>query len=327
MQLYNPYSNVNLWIKHTFLSFCQGYFSVDQKFTWVSNPILTKIIIADKFAVDLGVIEKKPAIILSRGSYGWTNAIRGQDGINSVLSKKRVETLSPEPSANRWGEFIFTDFLRGSITYNIISKNGIEAEEIANKLFIALSGYKRELKKYGIHETTNISMGDERIVKTTSEIEAMGITVSLAFMAQRSIETAVKLNNVEIVQLMPKETTTGIITAEINVAENIDYRIINNGTQVEFINAPSTETIGLVATFVDAITLNIITSNLVGNIDGINRVFTITGGTAHGYYILNTAILTSGTWSVSGLVDYIYEPTESGLVNTGEIAPPEGIEF
>lgn len=327
MQLYNPYNNINLWIKHTFLSFCQGYFSLDDRYTWTNNPITTKIIIADKFAVDLGVIEKKPAIILSRGSYGWTNTVRGQDGINSVLSKKRVETLAPAPTGNRWGEFIFTDILRGSITYNVLSKNGIEAEEIANKLFLALSGYKRELKKYGVHETTNLSIGDERLVKTTSEIEAMGITVSLGFVAQRSIETAVKLNNIEITQLIPKETTTGIVTAEIKLAENIDYRVINNGTQIEFVNEPAIDTIGFAATFVDAITLNVVTSQLVGNIDGINRIFTVIDGSVHGYYTLNTAILTSGTWSVSGLVDYIYEPTSSGLINTGEIASPGGIEI
>ena len=87
--------------------------------------------------------------------------------------------------------------LRGSVTYNVLSKSGIEAEEIANKLFIALSGYKRELRKYGIHKTMGLAIGDERIVKTTSEIEAMGVTVSLGYLAQRTIETAGKLNNIE----------------------------------------------------------------------------------------------------------------------------------
>jgi hypothetical protein len=323
MTLFNPYNNVNLWIKHTFLSFAQGFFSLDDRFTWVLDPRQTKIIIADKFAVDLGVIEKRPAIILSRGGFGWTDSIRGQDGVNSVLSNKRVETLFPSPSGDRDGEFIFTDFLRGSITYNVLSKNGIEAEEIANRLFIALSGYKKSLRKYGIHKTSNISIGDERIVKTTSEIEAMGITVSLGFMAQRSLSAALKLNNIEIVQQIPKVTTTGTVPFDIKLTENIDYRVINNGTQIQFVNPPAVDTISLTATFVDAITLNTVVSSLVGDIDGVNRVFTLSGGTVHGYYTLNTEMLASGIYSVSGLVDYIYEPTASGLINTGEIAEPD----
>jgi len=322
MQLYNPYNNINLWIKHTFLSFAQGYFSLDTKFTWDSNPQTTKIIIADKFAVDLGVIEKRPAIVLSRGSFGWTDTIRGQDGQNSVLSSKKVDTLSPEPSGDRWLDFSFTDLLRGSITYNVLSKNGIEAEEIANKLFIALSGYKQELRKYGIHKTTGLSIGDERIVKTTSEIEAMGVTVSLGFIAQKTVEKAGKLNNIEVVVQIPRETTTGTVTVDIPVYENIDYKITNNGTTVEFTNPPADNTEAINVSFVNAVDLETVTSELVGDYDGENTTYTVLSGAVYGYYVLNNAIIISGTYTVPGLTDYIFN-TESGLTQTEEVASPD----
>ena len=340
MNLYNPYNNINLWIKHTFLSFAQGYFSLDEKFTWDINPILTKLIIADKFAVDLGVIEKRPAIILSRGSFGWTDTIRGQDGINAPLSSKRVDTLAPAPSDVRCGDFIFTDLLRVSVTYNILSKSGIEAEEIANKLFVALSGYKREMQSYGIHHTMGLTIGDERIVKTTSEIEAMGVTVSLGFMAQRSIEKAIKLNNIEVIQQVPRTTTVGTITQDIYLKENIDYHVINNGMEVEFVNPPAAfpETTALQVNFVDAITISGVSSTLVGIIDGENRTYTVNGGTVLGYYTLTAEIIVSGMANIQleSLEEYIMDvpPEEydypwpsgytwSGLTETDELATEE----
>ena len=312
MQLYNPYNNINLWIKHTFLSFAQGYFSLDTKFTWNLDPRLTKIIIADKFAVDLGVIDKRPAIILSRGGFGWTDSFRGQDGQNSVLLSKRVDTLAPAPSADRWADFIFTDLLRGSVTYNVLSKNGIEAEEIANKLFIALSGYKRELKSYGIHKTMGLTIGDERIVKATSEIEAMGVTVSLSFMAQRTLEKAAKFNNIEAAIVVPKETTTGTVPQSIYLYENVDYRVINNGVQIEFLNPPSADTIAIDLNFVNAIDMGTVSTTISGIFNGEETIYIIPSGEVYGYYRLTREIIVSGLSSISGLS----EPEEPFIVIT-----------
>lgn len=322
MELFNPYNNINLWIKHTFLSFAQGYFSLNSKFTWVSDPKTTKLIIADKFAVDLGVIEKRPAIILSRGSFGWSDFVRGQDGINAPLSNKRVDTLAPAPSGDRWLDFVFTDWLRGSVTFNVLSKNGIEAEEIANILFVALSGYKRELQAYGIHSVKGLTIGDERLVKTTSEIEAMGITVSLSFTAQRTIEKAGKLNNIVAVMHLPKETTTGTTTEERSLYENINYRIINNGTTVEFLNPPPADTIEINLSFVDAVTLDTVTSPLIGDYDDDNRTYTVSGGTVYGYYVLSEGIIMSGMVSNTDEYGNIYTTT-SGLTDTGAPAVEE----
>jgi hypothetical protein len=305
MQLYNPYNNINLWIKHTFLSFAQGYFSIDSKFTWNSNPILTKVIIADKFAVDLGVIEKKPAIVLSRGSYGWTDTVRGQDGVNSVLSNKKIDTLMPAPSANRWGNLVLTDLIRGSVTYNVISKNGIEAEELANKLFIALSGYKQELRKYGIHKTMGLTIGDERTVKTTSEIEAMGVTVSLGFVAQRTIETAEDLNNIVVNYNFEKETTTGTTIVPIRAYENIDYTVTNNGTRVDFVSPITSGVLSLDISYYDETQGLPWTEEILvpSGLDFVQAPAFELSGAVHGYYVLTEEIIVSGIASISGLSD------------------------
>ena len=55
-------------IKKIFLSFAQQYFrDVHPTLTWNPDPRLTKIFIADKYVTAPAIIEKMPAIILSRG--------------------------------------------------------------------------------------------------------------------------------------------------------------------------------------------------------------------------------------------------------------------
>ena len=44
--------NLILDIKYTFLSFIQALFSEDLKYTWNPSERLSKIIIADRYAVD-----------------------------------------------------------------------------------------------------------------------------------------------------------------------------------------------------------------------------------------------------------------------------------
>lgn len=59
-------------IKHIFLSFAQEYFSdsLATSYEWNINPVETEIVIADKYAIDIGVAVKRPSIIVSRGGYG-----------------------------------------------------------------------------------------------------------------------------------------------------------------------------------------------------------------------------------------------------------------
>lgn len=59
---------MSLSLKRLFLSFLQTYYSTHLRYKWDQNPQLTEIVIADKYAVDLGVASKRPSIILDRGS-------------------------------------------------------------------------------------------------------------------------------------------------------------------------------------------------------------------------------------------------------------------
>ena len=75
--------NISLDIKYIFLNFAQKFFAQNSKFKWTKNVQTSKIIIADKNSIDLGVVTRRPSIILNRGGFGWTYSIRGQKGIGS----------------------------------------------------------------------------------------------------------------------------------------------------------------------------------------------------------------------------------------------------
>ena len=62
--------SVTLDVKHIFLSFLQKFFEKQDRYKWSSDIRTSKVIIADKNAIDLGVVERRPSIILSRGNLG-----------------------------------------------------------------------------------------------------------------------------------------------------------------------------------------------------------------------------------------------------------------
>jgi len=257
-------------IKYIFLSFAQAYFEQSRIFPWRYSVQDTAIIIADKMAVDLGVAAKKPCIILSRNGINWSFIVRGQYGKNSVLiNKYGIQNLAANsPNSGVFSNEIFTDLLRVSITYNIISKNGIQAENIADMLNTAIIGYKTKLKEAGIHQINGLSIGAEQLIKASSEPELFLIPLSLDCFIQHTVIKETKENNIQI------------IGDEIEYLENIDFKVINGGTQIQFLKLPeSTFSIH----YIDAITLNnVIDKNPIPTDDPY--IYSISGGVVKGYY-------------------------------------------
>ena len=132
--------NISLDIKYIFISFCQYFFKQHTKFKWSADIKNTKLVIADKNAVDLEIVEKRPAVIVSRGSTAWTMVNAGQGGYEDAVPLGGTTTLhGPPDTADTVKNATFTDLLQGSVTFHILSKSGIQAEEIASELFVALT--------------------------------------------------------------------------------------------------------------------------------------------------------------------------------------------
>lgn len=275
-------NNISLSIKYIFLNFAQTYFGEEHnRFVWNADPVLSKIIIADKFAVDLGVAVQRPSIILSRGSAGWTYSVRGQVGnINPLYSGNfKFGALRPAIDDNRIHGTEYTDLYAGSVSYNCISKQGVEAEEIANKLFIALTAHKRDFGSVGIFKFTGLQISDERLLRHRGDTELFGVTVDVSFLLQKSLGQSESYYNCRV-----------WVCGE-EYYEGLSFSVINNGTQIEFYEPPE---LGcpIVVTYIDAITLELKTEVNIGTGDGITRIFTLpSGGKIYGYYRILEGIL------------------------------------
>ena len=272
--------NISLDIKYIFISFCQYFFAQSSKFKWDSNIQTTKVVIADKNAVDVEIVEKRPAIIVSRGATAWTNVNHGQRGIEETFGGKQATLKGVFDTADTEKNSTFTDLLQGSVTFHVLSKSGIQAEEIASELFIALTSYKDSLRRKGIHKVTALNFGEEQLLRTNASIEYATVPIALSFLMQKTIRRGESANNCRVYD------------DGVEVFEHIHFTIAENGTVINFLVPPGAGSV-LTITYVDSTTLTTYTNvGLVGSANGVNTAFTLphTGTTVLGYYSLLQAV-------------------------------------
>lgn len=261
--------NFSLDIKRVFLSFAQAYFARDEsEFPWEQNFVQSRIIIADKYDIDLEVVEKKPAILLSRGAFSWANLTMGQKA-DPYFAKK----LNPLLGVQR-----YSDLLTGQVTYNCIAKNGIVAERIANSIFIALTGFKQELRANGVHKIFRIDYGNEQPLKVNSDIDLTVVPVTVGFQTQKYIDSTKRWSQIDM-----------YIDEEVNNYDS-DFFLIS-GNHIRFYAPPANGTT-LEAVYTEAVTLNDITVTPTGDVNGVNQDFWIPSY-VHGYP-LSADIIVSG---------------------------------
>jgi len=165
---------------------------------------------------------------------------------------------------------------------NVLSKNGVQAEEIANLLFIAFTAYGQELKNKGINQITSLTFGEESTVRATSEIEVSAVQLNISFLTKRDIQRSERLNNCNVY----------INGAE--VLEGIDFSVITNGTQIQFATIPDEGT-ALQVTYADAIDSSIVELADLGTGDGATAIFTLpSSGSIYGYYKIMENLFVSG---------------------------------
>jgi hypothetical protein len=164
--------NVLIDVKHKILSFLQTYFAnKSTSHAWSSTYSQSKITIADKYAVDLESVEKKPAIIMSRGPTRWSHISIGQRANSELTTYGKT----------------YKDLVRVAFTLNVIGKNGIVLENIAGSIFDILVGYKDTLREVGIHAIEAVEVGEEQVIQSDSEINLTRIPVNVVVSMARTL--------------------------------------------------------------------------------------------------------------------------------------------
>ena len=251
-------SNYPVDIKKIFLTFLQDLFTQHMQFKWDINPAKSKILIMDKHSVDLSTLEKRPTIVLSRGPFGWAYVGTGQSLKSSFLKGDGRDT--------------YTDLLSGSLTLNCMARAGIFAETLANHVFIHLTGGKRMLRQNGIHSVSNVSMGEEQILKSDSSIELSVVPIQLQYQIQRTIRTGEQYYTIYLSdqgKSYPKESF---------YYQGVDFDIDSTLSGINFIKAPPSG-VAFVATYTatnDAGAIWEVTDGTVnGTVNGTNKFFTV----------------------------------------------------
>ena len=143
--------NVAIFIKRTALEFLQILFNQNEEgsFHYDQDDTKTDVLIADLHSVDLKTVGVRPAIIAVRGPLSWQDV-----GLGSI-EHRDVPT----------GNYTISGLLNGSIALSCISREGIEAENLAHMVFTSFKMFRPVLQQNGYFQIKGLSIGAETLVE------------------------------------------------------------------------------------------------------------------------------------------------------------------
>lgn len=145
--------NVAIFLKRTSLEFLQIIFGARAKdhFHYDKDDSLTDIQISDIHAVNLTTVNRRPAVIATRGPLSWQGTGLG----GNSLETRNMKT----------GDHTFNDMLIGSVSFSCMSREGVEAEQLAHIVFNSFKFFRPELQKYGFMTIKSMNIGAETLIE------------------------------------------------------------------------------------------------------------------------------------------------------------------
>jgi hypothetical protein len=275
--------NLPINIKKVFLSFMQKWYTdQDPTFVWNVDPRLTQIFIGDSYIEAPEIIEKMPSIVVSRGDLSW--AFTSIDQLVTQNLPMSVPSNS-SPTGYMDPDKLRTDLIRCSITFLCISRNGIEAETIANRIFYNLVGYKDQLKHNGIHQILGISMGKEQLVRGDTVARLVSVPINVVFTIQSSIATTLDLYTITV--LYDGDFAPYSEAGPYGNVYNSVFAYQISGNMLYFSEAPpigSTLSVSYTGRYTLNKYVNITPSGLI---DGFNSVYSLPEYVYTSYYVVS----------------------------------------
>jgi hypothetical protein len=184
-------------IKNYCLEFLQIMYSDPKaRRRWDQDEEKAEILIIDKYTFNLETVEKRPAIVASRGPVGWskTSGFRQMQHQDQMTDRR-----------------IYTDLIDGSVTLSCFAREGLESEAIATDVYewftmfqdaIRTRGsFRQVLDRMGLFRVSSVSIGEEALVKSDGRPDLSVTPVVVRAMVQRrwmQEATAPKLKNVHV---------------------------------------------------------------------------------------------------------------------------------
>ena len=163
------------YAKDAVLSLLQEFFTNEKnagEFLYNRDVSLSKILIADKYTINLEDVDKKPAIVVIRGAQAW-----GRRGIDQFLGWEGKNVGERR-----------TDLVQGSFNCTCLSRQGLEAETLAHIVFSFFTYFKSVIRDgvKGIHDIQGVVLGEELSAKSDSDHDVSVVPVQLSLLLQWS---------------------------------------------------------------------------------------------------------------------------------------------
>lgn len=153
-------------VKNRLLEFLRFIFSRSERFAFNDDELESRIAISDVFPRKEDY-EKKPAIVVRRENLMLTNR-----GVGHFLGWTYSKNFGSR----------FMDMLQSQVVIECYSREGLEAEKIANMVFASLLFYRRKLREVGrVHDILVANIGPEIPQRISSEVTLAMVPVQLSF--------------------------------------------------------------------------------------------------------------------------------------------------
>ena len=146
--------NVAVFLKRTALEFLQILFANRAEGSYRYDPTddtRSEIQISDVHAVDLTAVGVRPAIVAVRGPLSWQGLGLGGNAFES--------------QDTRTGKTTSSDLLTGSVALSCISREGVEAEQVAHIVFNSFKFFRPVLQKFGFFNIKSLNIGAEALIE------------------------------------------------------------------------------------------------------------------------------------------------------------------
>jgi hypothetical protein len=152
--------------KNRLLEFLRFIFERSEQYTFNDDEVESKISISDIYPKKEDT-EKKPAIVVRRENMMLTNR-----GVGHFLGWTYSKNFGSR----------FMDLLQTQVVIECYSREGLEAEKIANMVFASILFYRRQLRKVGrVHDILTAGIGPEVPQRSSSEITLAMVPVHVSF--------------------------------------------------------------------------------------------------------------------------------------------------
>ena len=196
--------------KDIILLFLQDFFGeqdlYDGKndFLWNPDSEISKILIADSYTEDLERTDFRPAIILRRGPIRW---------MNTSLDQRRFTNF-------RTGSKSFMDLIHSDLTLECLSRNGLEAELLADIVFQGVQFFANIIRGRGAFEVDSVAIGPETLIQSDSQQELTAVPVGVRLLIQHAWTATPDAERLERIRLRMNDLLSGRQLHEAGISKD-----------------------------------------------------------------------------------------------------------